>query len=62
MQVRLQELFRDRKAALEVTQKHMETHYEHILQVGEGESQGIIAFSSVFLTCAVHVGKLHGDH
>jgi hypothetical protein len=32
IQVRLQELFRDRKQALETTLKGMETHYEHILQ------------------------------
>jgi len=31
--VRLQELFRDRKTALEVTLKHMETHFERMAQV-----------------------------
>ncbi len=35
IQVRLQEIFRDRKSALEITLKHMETHYEHLLQVNK---------------------------
>ena len=33
IQVRLQELFRDRKLELENTLKNMETHYERILKV-----------------------------
>ena len=33
IQVRLQELFRDRKLELENTLKNMETHYEYILKV-----------------------------
>ena len=33
IQVRLQEIFRDRKSALESTQTHMETHYQQLLQV-----------------------------
>ena len=32
IQVRLQELFRDRKLELENTLKNMETHYDHILK------------------------------
>ena len=32
IQVRLQELFRDRKLELENTLKNMETHYEHIVK------------------------------
>lgn len=32
IQVRLQELFRDRKLELENILKNMDTHYEHILQ------------------------------
>ena len=32
IQVRLQELFRDRKLELENTLKNMETHYERILK------------------------------
>ena len=38
IQVRLQELFRDRKLELENTIKNMETHYEHILQVSETQN------------------------
>ena len=33
IQVRLQEIFRDRNSSIEVTKKNMETHYEHMLQV-----------------------------
>jgi hypothetical protein len=33
IQVRLQEIFRDRQSELESTQKNLESNYEHMLQV-----------------------------
>ncbi len=39
IQVRLQEIFRDRKSALEVTLRHMETHYQHLLQENSTETR-----------------------
>ena len=41
IQVRLQELFRDRKLELENTMKNMETHYEQILQVSETQNANL---------------------
>ncbi len=44
IQVRLQELFRDRKHELDTTLAGLETHYEHVLQVDEDDLETMGSF------------------